>query len=494
MTSDNDLLASDPGSSAPASSDFVDSPVDAVSTTSGSRNVTYKLDRAGNRTSVADSTKATAAGYTPNVLNEYISSVGGSTITNNNQHQISLYRTVNYSYINDERLSTATSGINVYQLHYDALGRCVKRIVNGVTNFYIYDGEKAILEYSSAGAIIGRNLYGKGIDEVLMRTDTAVNSGQPFYYQQDHEGSVTHLTDGGGNVTEKYQYDAFGAPTIYPPQPGATPIPASAYKNRFLFTGREYSAMFGFYEYRARAYHPTLGRFTSEDPKLFDAGDYNLYRYCHNDPLDMTDPMGLAVELYVKPPYIGFSPMEGDAARIGGYFATKQAFQQAAQQALSMAQIAGAGGPNVNWRDTGNNNIRQPYVYGNDGRPLLARTYAEIQATGDANKDGSLKTLNVEFKIDAKYATTAGPNSQRFTQATEPIHERELRAWGMDSGRDLARSIVNKYSGSAQQAVTRANAALQGELRIKAWESHVLHDFPRPWGLGDHLTGHPYDW
>jgi hypothetical protein len=31
----------------------------------------------------------------------------------------------------------------------------------------------------------------------------------------------------------------------------------------------------------------------SEDPKLFDAGDYNLFRYCHNDPLDFTDPMGL---------------------------------------------------------------------------------------------------------------------------------------------------------------------------------------------------------
>jgi hypothetical protein len=30
----------------------------------------------------------------------------------------------------------------------------------------------------------------------------------------------------------------------------------------------------------------------SEDPKLFDAGDYNLFRYCHNDPEDLTDPMG----------------------------------------------------------------------------------------------------------------------------------------------------------------------------------------------------------
>jgi RHS repeat-associated protein len=68
---------------------------------------------------------------------------------------------------------------------------------------------------------------------------------------------------------------------------------ASAIENRFLFTGREYNSDFGFYEYRARAYHPGLGRFMSEDPKLFDAGDYNFYRYCNNDPWDLTDPTGL---------------------------------------------------------------------------------------------------------------------------------------------------------------------------------------------------------
>ncbi len=33
-----------------------------------------------------------------------------------------------------------------------------------------------------------------------------------------------------------------------------------------------------------------------EDPKVFDAGDCNLFRYCHNDPIDNVDPMGLASE------------------------------------------------------------------------------------------------------------------------------------------------------------------------------------------------------
>src|SRR5437660_11051271 len=101
-------------------------------------------------------------------------------------------------------------------------------------------------------------------------------------------------------VIERYRYGVFGAPTIY--APNWTVRSATIYNNRFLFTGREYAATyrstynvpaFNFYEYRARAYNPTLGRFMSEDPKGFDAGEYNLYRYCHNDPEDLTDPMGL---------------------------------------------------------------------------------------------------------------------------------------------------------------------------------------------------------
>jgi hypothetical protein len=37
----------------------------------------------------------------------------------------------------------------------------------------------------------------------------------------------------------------------------------------------------------------------SPDPKEFAAGDYNLYRYCHNDPVNKSDPTGL-VDSFVK--------------------------------------------------------------------------------------------------------------------------------------------------------------------------------------------------
>ena len=40
-----------------------------------------------------------------------------------------------------------------------------------VTKYYIYDGERPILEYGVNGNVRGKNLYGKGIDEILMRYD-----------------------------------------------------------------------------------------------------------------------------------------------------------------------------------------------------------------------------------------------------------------------------------------------------------------------------------
>jgi RHS repeat-associated protein len=61
----------------------------------------------------------------------------------------------------------------------------------------------------------------------------------------------------------------------------------------FLFTGREWLSELKLYDYRNRLYQPELSRFMQPDPKQFEAGDYNLYRYCHNDPINNSDPFGL---------------------------------------------------------------------------------------------------------------------------------------------------------------------------------------------------------
>ena len=203
---------------------------------------------------------------------------------------------------------------------------------------------------------------------------------------------MTHLTNGSGAVLEKYRYDAFGGPTTY--NASNTQLSATAYNNRFLFTGREYDSTFSFYEYRARAYNPTLGRFMSEDPKLFDAGDYNLYRYCHNDPLDMTDPMGLDILGYssfgdyahdVGQVFIGETKGAGNILSLGlyqpSYANTNQRLGGYVGQGLAVAGLAAAtkAGPReapITERPT-LESPRNPY--GSRGKPDHQETVSRLQ-------------------------------------------------------------------------------------------------------------------
>src|SRR5207247_5852693 len=78
----------------------------------------------------------------------------------------------------------------------------------------------------------------------------------------------------------------------------------SPFGNRFLFQGREWLSDLKLYDFRARMYQPELGRFLQPDPKEFAAGDYNLYRYCHNDPVNRADPTGLQVFVQIPPIFL----------------------------------------------------------------------------------------------------------------------------------------------------------------------------------------------
>ncbi len=246
--------------------------------------VTYNLDNSGNRTSVVNG--ISAGTYLTNNLNQY-TKVGINTALYANAHALSSYLGESYFYIGGTFLAKATVGTNTLLLYYDALGRCVQRSVNGITTYRIFDGDHFIMEYNSGNAFLGNALYGRGIDEVIARS----NNNQGQFSFPDRNGNVSVVLGFLGETLESYRYDAFGMPTFY--SGAGTLITQSGISNSLLYTGREWNHTFGLYEYRARGYEPKLGRFLSEDPLGFDAGDYNLYRYVANDPLDKTDPMGL---------------------------------------------------------------------------------------------------------------------------------------------------------------------------------------------------------
>src|SRR5262249_26076154 len=62
---------------------------------------------------------------------------------------------------------------------------------------------------------------------------------------------------------------------------------------RWKYTGREYQSDLKWQYNRARWYDTTTGRWITEDPSGFSAGDFSLSRYVGNNPMNATDPNGL---------------------------------------------------------------------------------------------------------------------------------------------------------------------------------------------------------
>ena len=121
----------------------------------------------------------------------------------------------------------------------DPLGRRLTKTVsaeggsasggNGTTTNYLYDGADLIAETDGSGTITATYLFGPRIDEPLeMKRGPTTSS-----YSADGLGSITHLTNASGTITERYTYDPYGLPTIT--NASGTVISTSALGNPFLF-------------------------------------------------------------------------------------------------------------------------------------------------------------------------------------------------------------------------------------------------------------------
>ncbi|MFN2622820.1 MAG: RHS repeat-associated core domain-containing protein, partial [Chthoniobacterales bacterium] len=244
--------------------------------------------------------------WSPFSVTNYDDDIGGSWGTPGHANGVLMQDgniTAGYNALNQPVLATSnTLNPNWIFFGYDPLGRCVKRWVapppsdgslvppadsNPATYFY-YEGWNLIQEGTSYANASRNYIHGARVDEIVKQITPS--NWWERYFQYDARGHCTLQTDAYGNINEQYEYDAFGQPYFY--DGSGTNIGYSPFGNRFLFTGREYLSELKLYDYRNRLYQPELGRFMQPDPKEFGAGDYNLYRYCHNDPVNKTDPFG----------------------------------------------------------------------------------------------------------------------------------------------------------------------------------------------------------
>jgi len=188
--------------------------------------------------------------------------------------------TTSYAWDFENRLTSVTlpgTGGTV-SFKYDPFGRRIYKSSSSGTSIYVYDLQNLIEETNSSGAVVARYTQGVKIDEPL----AMLRSGATSYYQADGLGSVTSLSNAAGALAQTYAFDSFGKQTAA----------SGSLTNPFQYTAREFDSETNLQFSRARYYDPNAGRFISEDPIGFRAGN-NFYQYVLNDPLNSIDPLGL---------------------------------------------------------------------------------------------------------------------------------------------------------------------------------------------------------
>ncbi len=135
-----------------------------------------------------------------------------------------------------------------------------------------------------SNAVVTKYLWSDRIDDGLGRIDVG-SPTEVRWTLTDFQKSVRTILNSTGGVIDSLAYDAFG--NILPGETDATK------RGDYAWTGREYDVETGLQYNRARWYDPTTGRWLTQDPLGFDAGDTNLYRYVNNAPTMAVDPSGL---------------------------------------------------------------------------------------------------------------------------------------------------------------------------------------------------------
>jgi RHS repeat-associated protein len=198
-------------------------------------------------------------------------------------------------------IERSASGTLLHQIAYtyDVFDRRIAQVVDGVQTEYVYNGSQVWADYAANGTVLARYLDGLGQDQLVARWQPATGTA---WYLTDHQGTVRDIANASGQIIDHIDYDAYG---------NVLAETNAAAGDRFKYAGKALEAITGLYDYAARWYDPRLGRFLSQDPLGWAAGQTNAYAYVGNSPVNFTDATGLAAAseyrptVPVVPPFVG---------------------------------------------------------------------------------------------------------------------------------------------------------------------------------------------
>ncbi len=188
---------------------------------------------------------------------------------------------------------------------YDADGLRSAKGVNGVKTTYQYVGDKLFYEKrgNNTELYYFYDSYGKLSAISYVTNGTAT----PFYVSTNSQGDVLSIHTGSGVKVAQYDYDTWGNATVMVVTTDAdgkyiytTVTDESApghisTLNPIRYRGYYYDEDLELYYLQSRYYDATIGRFINADGYISTGQDvlsYNMFAYCMNNPVNMSDPSG----------------------------------------------------------------------------------------------------------------------------------------------------------------------------------------------------------
>lgn len=98
------------------------------------------------------------------------------------------------------------------------------------------------------------------------------------------------MTESTGSVVWQGEFKPFGEPVSV----------SGSVTNNLRFPGQYYDSETGLQQNYYRDYKPDIGRYVEVDPIGSDRGKNHLYIYTLNNPINLTDPLGLDVMLCAR--------------------------------------------------------------------------------------------------------------------------------------------------------------------------------------------------
>ncbi|MBF0635195.1 MAG: hypothetical protein HQK85_11100, partial [Nitrospinae bacterium] len=219
------------------------------------------------------------------------------------QDRLVTYGNNSYTYTSNGELLTKTNPGGSTAYNYDVMGNLISvTMPDGTLIEYVMDGQNRRIGKKVNGTLVQGWLYKDQLEPVaeldgignVVATfiygtkahspDYMVKNGVSYRVINDHLGSPRLVVDTSiGAIAQRMDYDEWGNITA-DSSPGFTP---------FGFAGGLFDQHTKLVRFGARDYDSEVGRWTSKDPIGFDGGDVNLYGYVVNNPVNLSDSLGL---------------------------------------------------------------------------------------------------------------------------------------------------------------------------------------------------------